>query len=152
MLSEQQQAMLFLGSTCVSQSSIEPLIIPSISDLNLANDPVFLDAALQYPEGIFKAAEALRYVPEFLAPYIVKLKRKSTKLTLGRSMVSWITRRHRASRILVATLTPIVEKRVGQRALRNPPPLKAVRAKHLYPTFILKKGLTKIERLPSVDH
>lgn len=64
--------MLFLGNTCVSQPSSEYLITHSISDFNLANDPVFLDAALQYPEGIFKAAEALRYVPEFLAPYIVK--------------------------------------------------------------------------------
>ena len=33
-----------------------------------ADDPVFLDAALEYPESVFMAAEALRYVPDFLAP------------------------------------------------------------------------------------
>lgn len=144
--------MLFLGSTCVSKPSSKSLKVPSISDLSLANDPVFLDAALQYPEGIFKAAEALRYVPEFLAPYIVKFNRTSTILILSRVVVSWITRRHRASRILVATLTPIVEERVGQRGLRNPTSTKAVRAKHPYSTFTLKGRLTEIERLPSVDH
>ena len=29
---------------------------------------MFLDAALEYPESVFKAAEAIRYVPDFLAP------------------------------------------------------------------------------------
>lgn len=38
-----------------------------------ALDPHFLDAALAYPEGIFRAAEALRYVPVMLAPYVGRL-------------------------------------------------------------------------------
>lgn len=71
--------MPFLESTCVCQSPFKAVTIPSLSDLCLANDPVFLDAALQYPEGIFKAAEALRYVPECLAPYILQFKRNGSR-------------------------------------------------------------------------
>ncbi|KAM0803161.1 hypothetical protein BDR22DRAFT_819360 [Usnea florida] len=52
------------------------------------NDPVILDAVLQYPEGIFKTGEALRSVPEILAPYIVKSKRKCTNLALVGAIVS----------------------------------------------------------------
>ncbi|KAK0516452.1 hypothetical protein JMJ35_001055 [Cladonia borealis] len=74
----------------------------------LSNDPVFLDAALQYPESVFMAAEALRYVPDFLAP----------------TVVSWITQNHRASKVLVERLTPVIDARTGPRELHDLPPPK----------------------------
>lgn len=43
------------------------LLKECVPKLWLANDPVFLDAAVQFPEAIAKAGEALRYVPQFLA-------------------------------------------------------------------------------------
>lgn len=64
---------------------------------------------------------------------------------LVRAVVSWITRKHHASRILVATLTPVIEERVGQRALGSPPTLKAVRTKYLVSTSTLEARLIKIE-------
>jgi hypothetical protein len=60
---------VFFGDHLCQQSSVSflPAVLP-VADVMIANDPIFLDAALQYPESIFMAAEALRYVPEFLAP------------------------------------------------------------------------------------
>ncbi|KAL6719191.1 ADP-ribosylation factor protein 3 [Lecanora helva] len=62
----------------------------------LSSDPEFLKAALDYPEDLFKTAEVLRLVPSFLAPIIAPI----------------LMRQHRASRILVEHLTPVVEERL----------------------------------------
>ncbi|KAI4252475.1 MAG: hypothetical protein L6R42_007949, partial [Xanthoria sp. 1 TBL-2021] len=83
-------------------------------------DPVFLDAALAYPEGIFKAAEALRYVPEFLTSWVCNPQLADCMLTTGSTIVSWITQDSRASKTLVEYLTPEIEYRMNERQSCNP--------------------------------
>ncbi|KAL9095447.1 MAG: hypothetical protein Q9165_002318 [Trypethelium subeluteriae] len=60
-------------------------------------DAAFLDAAVQYPQDVFVAAEALRCVPSFFAPV----------------MSSIVTRNHRASKHLISKLLPVIEERIA---------------------------------------
>ncbi|PYH41076.1 putative cytochrome P450 [Aspergillus saccharolyticus JOP 1030-1] len=63
---------------------------------DVSTDATFLDAALEYPEHLMETAEALRLLPGWLAPYAAP----------------YLMRRHRALRILLDRLTPIVEGRI----------------------------------------
>ena len=65
----------------------------------LCQDPVFLEAALDYPEDLLKTAEVLRFVPSILAPYAAPI----------------LMRQHKASKVLVDYLTPLIEERLKQR-------------------------------------
>lgn len=65
---------------------------------NLSNDPVFLEAALSYPEHVFRTSEALRIAPSILHPLIAPI----------------LMQNHRASRTMVQYLTPIVQQRIQQ--------------------------------------
>lgn len=62
----------------------------------LSYDPVFLTAALDYPEDLMVTAEALRFVPTYFAPFASR----------------HLIRGYKASRTLVERLTPVVEKRL----------------------------------------
>lgn len=59
-------------------------------------DPVFLSAALEYPEHLMETAEVLRLIPSFTAPYIAP----------------YLMRHNRALDVLLDRLVPIVEARV----------------------------------------
>ncbi|KAJ5633332.1 cytochrome P450 [Penicillium lividum] len=62
----------------------------------VSSDPVFLNAALEYPEHLMETAEVLRLLPSWLAPFVAP----------------YLMRRHRALKILLDRLTPIVEDRI----------------------------------------
>ncbi|CAD6446127.1 07e2d06f-0f1a-4817-b94b-a3839b216dd0 [Sclerotinia trifoliorum] len=62
---------------------------------NFTQDEVFLDAATQYPMDVFVAAEAIRCVPSFMAPMVASL----------------VTRRHKASTVLMNKLVPYINER-----------------------------------------
>ncbi|KAB8074945.1 cytochrome P450 [Aspergillus leporis] len=64
----------------------------------VSNDPAFLEAALEYPEHLMETAEALRFIPSFLAPFAAP----------------YLMRRHKALKMLLTRLTPIVEKRLNR--------------------------------------
>ena len=137
------QAMCFLADIYVSKKISLPFSLSSSLTFTLANDPVFLDAALQYPEGIFMAAEALRYVPEFLAPYIPLWQDINRILTSHRTVVSWITNSNRASNVLNDYLTPVIEESLRLRALCDPSINKPVRDPLIHAVYLLvetKKG------------
>ncbi|KAL8924459.1 MAG: hypothetical protein Q9208_004067 [Pyrenodesmia sp. 3 TL-2023] len=87
---------------------------------SIALDPIFLDAALAYPEGIFKAAEALRYVPEFLTSWVCNPQLADYILTTDSTVVSLITQDNRASKTLVEYLTPEIEYRMNERHSCDP--------------------------------
>ena len=63
----------------------------------LSKIPEFTSAALDYPEHLFKTAEVLRLLPNFLAPAIAPI----------------LMHRHRASSTLVRYLTPIINCRLS---------------------------------------
>ncbi|PYH86450.1 cytochrome P450 [Aspergillus uvarum CBS 121591] len=62
----------------------------------VSSDQVFLDAALEYPEHLMETAEALRLLPAWAAPFAAP----------------YLMRRHRALKILLDRLTPVVEARI----------------------------------------
>ncbi|RAH66074.1 putative cytochrome P450 [Aspergillus aculeatinus CBS 121060] len=62
----------------------------------VSSDQVFLDAALEYPEHLMETAEALRLLPAWVAPFAAP----------------YLMRRHRALKILLDRLTPVVEARI----------------------------------------
>ncbi|OJJ96883.1 hypothetical protein ASPACDRAFT_33517, partial [Aspergillus aculeatus ATCC 16872] len=62
----------------------------------VSSDQVFLDAALEYPEHLMETAEALRLLPAWVAPFAAP----------------YLMRRHRAVKILLDRLTPVVEARI----------------------------------------
>lgn len=65
---------------------------------DLSADPIFLKAALAYPEDLFFTAEILRLSPSVLHPILAPL----------------LMRNHKASRTLVEHLTPVVERRLAR--------------------------------------
>ncbi|KAL4935822.1 hypothetical protein BDV06DRAFT_233927 [Aspergillus oleicola] len=73
----------------------------------VSSDPIFLKAALEYPEHVMQTAEVLRLIPAWLAPFIAPR----------------IMRGHRAVTILIGYLTPVVESRL--RLADNQPPEQA---------------------------
>ncbi|KAE8159537.1 cytochrome P450 [Aspergillus tamarii] len=62
----------------------------------VSSDPVFLNAALEYPEHLMETAEVLRLLPSWLAPFVAP----------------YLMRRHRALKILLDRLVPVVEARL----------------------------------------
>lgn len=66
----------------------------------VSNDPIFLKAALEYPEHLMETAEVLRLLPSWIAPFAAP----------------YLMRRHRALQILLDRLTPIVEARLQRTA------------------------------------
>ena len=50
------------------------------------------------------------------------------ELTCGRTVASWITQNHRASKLLVERLTPVIDARTGPRELYDLPRPKPVGA------------------------
>ncbi|KAL4923644.1 cytochrome P450 [Aspergillus undulatus] len=62
----------------------------------VSSDPTFLKAALEYPEHMMETAEALRLIPSWLAPLVAP----------------FLMRGHRAVKILLDYLTPVVEGRL----------------------------------------
>lgn len=65
---------------------------------DLSADPIFLKAALAYPEDLFFTAEILRLSPSLLHPILAPI----------------LMRNHKASRTLVERLTPVVECRLAR--------------------------------------
>ena len=63
---------------------------------DLSRNSEFLKAALDYPEHLLISAEILRFVPSCLAPLIAPI----------------LMRKHRASKVLVNYLTPLVDERL----------------------------------------
>ena len=61
-------------------------------------DSHFLAAAVQYPQDVFVAAEALRCMPAVLSPLVASL----------------VTRGHRASKLMLSRLLPMIEARIVQ--------------------------------------
>ena len=70
---------------------------------SLSDDPHFVQAALEYPEDLFKTAEVLRLLPSIIAPIVAPI----------------LMRQHRASRVLVEHLTPVVKSRLEQSKLSS---------------------------------
>lgn len=70
---------------------------------SLSAIPRFLKAALDYPEDLFKTAEMLRLIPSVLAPVVAPV----------------LMRQHRASKVLVEHLTPVVKLRLKQSQSEN---------------------------------
>lgn len=62
----------------------------------VSSNPIFLNAALEYPEHMMQTAETLRLLPSWLAPFV------APRLMRG----------HRALTVLLDTLIPIVERRL----------------------------------------
>ena len=67
----------------------------------LSREPEFLKAALDYPEDLLTTAELLRFIPSGLAPLAAPI----------------LMRQHRAAKVLVDHLTPVVEERLRQKKL-----------------------------------
>ncbi|KAI9879025.1 MAG: hypothetical protein M1830_009824 [Pleopsidium flavum] len=65
-----------------------------------ANDPKYLEAALQYPQDVFITGEALRLTPAILAPLVTTI----------------LTSNGRALKALIGYLFPLVEERLAKRA------------------------------------
>lgn len=72
----------------------------------LSANPVFLEAALAYPEHLFLASEILSFVPSFLYPLVAPI----------------LMHNHRASNILVEHLSPVIEDRLRQAKNENNQP------------------------------
>ncbi|KAL8704583.1 MAG: hypothetical protein Q9201_002275 [Fulgogasparrea decipioides] len=85
--------------------------------VGLSRDPLFLEAALRYPQDVFVASEALRFVPTFMASYVLYLSTilHRIKLKPGRKVASLITRQGEAAETLVRYLTPVVNARLHTR-------------------------------------
>lgn len=66
----------------------------------LASDPDFVEAALQYPEDLFKTAEALRLLPGFVAPWVAPV----------------LMRHHQASKLLTQKLLDLIEERITEKS------------------------------------
>ena len=73
---------------------------------SLSAIPQFLEAALDYPEDLFKTAELLRLMPSIIAPVVAPI----------------LMRQHRASKVLVEYLTPVVKLRLKQSQSDHPFP------------------------------
>ncbi|EAA67059.1 hypothetical protein AN8437.2 [Aspergillus nidulans FGSC A4] len=68
----------------------------------VSSNPIFLNAALEYPEHMMQTAEILRLLPSWLAPFV------APRLMRG----------HRALTVLLDTLIPIIERRLYEHQSR----------------------------------
>lgn len=108
----QLETQLCIGADGISNVRIFPAIKRIIAKVNcfvffseqLLQNQEFVEAALQFPFDVIMAAELVRMVPGFLAPYLASLA----------------TRRHKASKTLFNVLAPIVEKRLEYRRSGDP--------------------------------
>lgn len=101
----------------------------------LSSNPEFLKAALDYPEDLFKTAEVLRLIPSVLAPFIAPI----------------LMRQHRASKVLVEHLTPVIEQRLHQnRPNDDLPGEKPVDCIQFFIDANLKKDIWSAHKLTQV--
>ncbi|KAL9038664.1 MAG: hypothetical protein Q9180_002997, partial [Flavoplaca navasiana] len=70
----------------------------------VAQNPDFTNAALQYPQDVFVAGEAVRSVPQVMASFAASLT----------------TRGHRASKVMFDHLAPVIDRRLEIRGKEGP--------------------------------
>ncbi|KAF4633490.1 hypothetical protein G7Y89_g4632 [Cudoniella acicularis] len=68
-----------------------------------AQNTPFLEAALRFPQDVIIAAELVRLMPNFLAPFVARLA----------------TQNHKSSKVMFDCLVPIVEQRLKCRSLNH---------------------------------